>query len=286
VIEFQSSAPEQFGRTLSSSTFNSRSLALARVAIGISAALTATILAVTAPVALVAEPYFPVIGDLGLRPMLAPVTVLVLIGALAVFGLLLAVGPNARVSATAVCTAGTVLLLSDARLYSNHLLLLVLLSAGLVVAGGGRFGDSASRSAPTGAILLCTQVSFVYLFAGLSKLNPMFLSGAVLREELPPDLIAAMGFLATPGLRSASIAAIGVEITLAFLLWNQRWRRPAALLGAAFHTTIVALMAPTFDLVVFALLCVGMYPLFLTRMSDDPSGVPVAYRREGRFDLV
>jgi hypothetical protein len=253
-----------------------RALAAFRTALGLAAVVKAGILAVSAPLLVTAEPPLPALGEMSLRALLPPSVVPVLLLALGVFGLLLAMGAQARLSAGIVALLSGALLLFEGRMWSNHLLLLALLATLSAAAGGGAWRDVSERAgagagtrsrvhAPA-AVLVCTQVAIVYLFAGLSKLSTDFLDGSVLAAELAAG--PAAGWFVEPArelLVAMSVAAVAVEIALPVLLWLPRTRRWGALVGVGLHVGILVTVAPWPDLVVFALLMLGAYPLFLSR---------------------
>jgi hypothetical protein len=151
----------------------------------------------------------------------------------------------------------------DQQLYSNHLYLLTLLVALLTLAGAhrafsldARCGRGSDTVPGWPLTLLRWQLTLLYLFAALSKLNPVFLSGAVLGEQLPryaayPDV-----------LRWASWLGLTVEAWLAVGLWWSRTRRPTLALGVLFHATVLVFMVPKVELLVFGLVCLGLYRLF------------------------
>jgi hypothetical protein len=252
-----------------------RALATLRTGVGLAALTKATILSGTAPLLVAAEPPLPALGEFSLRGVVPANSVHVFLLGLAVFGLALILGPQARASAALVAISSSGLLLLDGRLWSNHLLLLALLAAATAAAGGGSWRERAGREdagraarrcvrAPA-SLLACTQVATVYLFAGLSKLSSDFLDGSVLGAEIAAGPSADLLDLATPALVALSIATIAVEVALAVLLWLPRTRAAAAILGLVLHVSIIATVSPWPDLVVFALLTLSTYPLFLTR---------------------
>ena len=113
--------------------------------------------------------------------------------------------------------------------------------------------------------LLCAQVSIVYGFAALAKLNPDFLSGSVVASYLRRD-----GPLAVPGawrslepMLVLSLLAICSEAFLAFALWMPRWRPAAMVVGLGLHVFIAGWLSPTSSLIVFSLLMLPLYLLFL-----------------------
>jgi hypothetical protein len=253
-----------------------RALAALRTGVGLAAFGKAAILYATAPGLVKAEPPLPALGELSLRAVLPANVVPALLLGLAVFGLLLVLGPQARISAGVVAVLSTGLLLFEGRLWSNHLLLLAVLAALTATTGAGAWRNvhrrGASPSRPEGlvrspaAILVCTQVAIVYLFAGVSKLTLGFLDGSVLAVQLAAGPAAGLLGEAPQGLLVAlSIATVAVEIALAVVLWLPRTRKLGAVLGVGLHIGILATVAPWPDLIVFSLLMLGAYPLFLTR---------------------
>ena len=100
---------------------------------------------------------------------------------------------------------------------SNHVVFIGWISLILAL-----WPDEANRK-----LLLRIQVCVLYLFAGLSKINPRFLSGEVIADRQP--WLPAPEFLA--------IAAIGAEWALCIAVWRRwRWSVPAA---AVFHACLV-----------------------------------------------
>lgn len=195
------------------------------------------------------------------------------------------VGFRARWSGALLCVTLTAILLTDRQLYSNHLYLLNLEVGLLALADAGRARGLDGRRVPDEGVrvwplvLLMAQVSVVYFFAGLAKLNLEFLSGAVLASLLgstPGGFEAIEGW--APALAAAAALVAVVEAGLAAALWSRRLRRLAAAAGGLMHLCMMALILDL-GIVAFTLATVGVYPLFLTRdrkMSPQggPSGDP------------
>lgn len=202
-----------------------------------------------------------------------------------------------------VAFSGTVLALSivsvlalDQQAYSNHLYLMVWLTvlltlaragAGLAVSGGG------AKVLRWPVILLMVQLSIVYGFSGLSKINDAFLSGGVLAGTLGGGVLPFPEVLITP--RFLSILAflvIVVEVAIALLIWSARYRPWIFLLGVGLHTSIVLFMAATGELTVFSIQMLGLYPLFLTaeslkvKWSGDCGRCAAFMKRAETFDLL
>ncbi|HET6379432.1 MAG TPA: HTTM domain-containing protein [candidate division Zixibacteria bacterium] len=168
-------------------------------------------------------------------------------------------------------TLASVLFL-DQQLYSNHLYLMTLAAALLTVADSGaalsldamRHGTRASVPA-WAPWLLKVQVSIVYAFAALSKVNLTFLSGSVVASYLRRD-----GLLAVPAewravepMMVLAILAICLEAFLAIGLWLPRWRPAAFVAGLALHIGITGWLSPTFAIGIFSLLMLSLFLLFL-----------------------
>lgn len=155
-----------------------------------------------------------------------------------------------------VTLAGTVLslcvwatLLWDQQLYSNHRYLIGVLVPLSTLATSGR------RWAVT---LMKTQVSVVYFFAALTKINAGFLLGFVLAR-------AATGLDRVPWWVHSGLAVMVVttEFWLTIALWRTTTRRVAWTIGILLHLAFAAMMpAFTFQLLVFGLGMIAVYPLF------------------------
>ena len=113
--------------------------------------------------------------------------------------------------------------------------------------------------------LLMMQVSVVYGFAAITKLNTEFLSGRVLAGVLHEGILSFPDVLRTREfLGAVALAAVFVELFLAIFLWSPRFRPTAFILGLGLHATMTLFMAPTGELFVFSLEMLALYPLFLT----------------------
>jgi predicted DCC family thiol-disulfide oxidoreductase YuxK len=172
-------------------------------------------------------------------------------------------------------TLASVLFL-DQQLYSNHLYLMTLAAGLLTVADcGAAVSLDARRAGARDWVagwpvwVLCLQVSLVYGFAALAKLNPDFLSGSVVASYL------RSGFLGVPdGWRSfqpmfvLSLLAVSTEAFLAFSLWSARWRPAAMVAGLGLHVFITGWLNPTGSLLVFSVVILSLYLLFLDAVPE------------------
>ncbi|MDX1632660.1 MAG: HTTM domain-containing protein, partial [Thermoanaerobaculia bacterium] len=126
---------------------------------------------------------------LTVTPPLSEPWIIALSGLWAAAALASLLGWRPRISVPLLALLHLGALLYDRQLYSNHFflltLLLLLLAAAELTSGGGRpkAGASPSGEGRTVAgwplLLMRTQLTSVYLFAGLSKINPDFLAGRV-----------------------------------------------------------------------------------------------------------
>lgn len=179
-------------------------------------------------------------------------------------GLAALVGWRWRASALVLAMGTAAPMLVEQQTYSNHrtyLTLVVLLLA--FTAADRRWSPSRSARPTPGAqwavLLVLSQLSVLYLFAALSKVQPTFLSGAGLRSwsrwELPEEI--------------AMVLALGTvvgELVLAIGLWFRRSRVLACLIGFMLHVPIVLVLEEgTWELLAFALSCLALYPLHFHR---------------------
>jgi len=154
-------------------------------------------------------------------------------------------------------------------------------ACGRAILDDGYLGSSRPLTAQR---LIQMQVSIVYFYAALHKLNPWFLGGGGLVESVAQDLLASssgdvlrallpdrpleslMGVLSAPSLmRWPACAAVAAEFFLAFGLWFRRTRPWAIAVGLGLHGGIAFFM----QIRTFSLATVATYLLFL-----DPATVP------------
>lgn len=134
-------------------------------------------------------------------------------------------------------------LLLDEKSYSNHGYLLGLVVL-LLAAGWQR--------------LLAFQISVVYLFSALAKLNPEYLSGDVLAAFF------AVPRLPAPAYPLAAVASVVTELFVVAALWVPTLRRFGFLAALFLHLGMVLLLAPMtivgkFQLIEFAVLMLSCY---------------------------
>ena len=191
--------------------------------------------------------FLPVIGSRGAVALL----VAWLLSALA-----FTIGVQVRISGIALAATMGATLFVDQQLYFSHVYLLTLLVLLIALAGP----ENKSETVLYWPIfLLKAQLSIVYLFAALSKMNAQYLSGFMLAANFRKSLTFP------PAVLSAFAAgSIFVEVFLAFALWSKRLRKAAVIIGFVFHAVMVGSLDPPViaQLALFAVECLALYPLF------------------------
>ncbi|MCD5344946.1 HTTM domain-containing protein [Agromyces sp. S2-1-8] len=206
----------------------------------------------------------------------APLLVVGLIVAV-IAGIAVTIGWMTAPAAVVSVLLSATMLLWDQQLYSNHRWFGTLLLAYLVFAQAGTawsvkpFGHrSTVRWWPQ--LLMMSQLSVLYVFSALSKMNLVFLSGVPLSGWVWFDAPWQLFFV-------ASILTIVVELIIGIGLWFRASRRVAVLFGLGLHLSIIVLMTgETLPLIAFAISCITLYPLFLFR----PGVEMVSTRGSGR----
>lgn len=253
-------------------TRDPRYLAFVRIVVGCAALLAG--LETYGVLWRISRPGLIVLPVLPWVPRLEPGLIAPLATTWLICAVLFTIGLWARAAGLTLAGVIGYLLLSDQQVYSNHLYLLglvVLLTA--LGACGAAWSLEARGRAPVVAVpgwpalLVQLQITAVYLFGGLSKLNATYLSGAVLAAQ--PGILAGVERLpGAPGTWLVILAtgSIAVELLIAVGLWLPRWRVMAVLLGALLHGTIIVTMgdslASAWQLTVFALTITAPYALF------------------------
>jgi len=201
-------------------------------------------------------PMFEFLPVIGLREAM------VLLAVWLLSALAFTVGVQVRLSGLVLAATMGATLFIDQQLYFSHLYLLTLIV--LLVA----MADPENRSETVlywPVLLLKLQLSIVYLFAALSKLNSQYLSGFMLGANFRKSLTFS------PAVLSAFAAtSVFVEVFLAFALWSTRLRKPAVIIGIAMHAAMVCLLAPPViaQLALFAVECLALYPLFFIAKGE------------------
>jgi len=266
---------------IASSRAPARPLGLARIGAALAILLelpnTAETLLRLATPAVIHAPYSP------WTPPVSEPMALLLIGLWLVGGVTLLVGWHARVGGAMLAIAIAGSLLSDQQVYSNHLYLMLPVAVLLTLAdSGAAISLDARRNGVRDWVpgwpvwLICAQISIVYGFAALAKLNPDFASGSVvasyLRREGP--LAVPDAWRSLEPMLILSLLAICSEAFLSFALWMPRWRPAALVVGLGLHAFIALFLSPMSSLIVFSML---MLPLYLLFLDAAPEGRVVVW---------
>lgn len=205
----------------------------------------------------------PLYGFLPAMP--TPVWTLVALVMLTAAGLLVA-GVRARTAAlvTGLCVFAFIW---GAGYYSNHGYLLATLAVMLA------FTDCGSRAETVWGppvYVLRAQISIVYTFAALAKINFDFLSGNGLASWGFRSMLAPRFLLAMPYLPAMAIGTVVAELFVAIGLWVPRLRPFAVAVGVLLHTGMILFISPgllgVIELGLFAAMMFGGYLLFLDRL--------------------
>lgn len=178
-------------------------------------------------------------------------------------------------------TAGTVLslvlsysLVIDQQSYSNHVYLLILVVVLLTLAqSGSRFSidarlNTAQETVPGWpVVLLKWQMSIVYCFAAISKVNLLYISGAIMAANMRHGWAVSLpeAWIQVEVMLPLAVVSIFTELFLAFAFWSPRHRPVAVFVGVAMHT-IIALTFPietALALTIFGIIMVAIYVQFL-----------------------
>jgi hypothetical protein len=196
------------------------------------------------------------------------------------FGAALAftIGWKTRISGFVLAAVMGYTLLIDQQLYASNLYLLCLIVLLLTLAEVGR--PSESNSVWRWPILLLRiQLSIVYFFAAVTKVNSVYLNGYMLESNLRKDFPAAV-FMPRM-LTTLAVASIVIELFLAGAFWVRSLRKSAVLVGVLFHVTMVLTLTPLVaaQLIVFAVACISIYPLFFVqKQGNDLTGAGASLR--------
>jgi hypothetical protein len=180
-------------------------------------------------------------------------------------GIALALGWRARAAAAAAFASFTYVFLIDQSYYQNHdyllslLLLLMILvpSAGMFSVDARRRPSSRRTFVPRLAVgIFRFQIAVVYVFAGLAKLDPDWLSGAPMRIGLASRAqTSILGGILDVRWAPEAFTFAGLLFDLLIvpaLLWR-RTRAAATIASIAFHLMVAA----TFGIDVFPWLMIG-----------------------------
>ena len=210
-----------------------------------------------------------------------------------------ALGLRTRVCGAILTISMAYTLFLDQQLYSNHLYLATLVVLLLTIAQSGarfsldaRWSDGRDLVLEWPILLLKIEISIVYFYAALLKINPQYLSGVMLTTFWPFNQLASQPgvWSAAPVLPFLAVVSILTELFLAGALWAPRLRWLALAVGVGFHMMIIWTGGsqpgvPDIPFAIFALVTVAPYALFFefpTRHSAVPEYADVDKRGRTR----
>lgn len=199
-------------------------------------------------------------------PVVAALFVISLVASLA-----MVLGLAGRLPAALIAAIAGVVLLVDEQTYSNHLVLLMMMAIWLSLSGAHE-ALSLSRSRKSArvpywpAFLIKVQITSLYAWTSVAKVNEQYLSGEVISTYLH-DWVPISSEL----LPSAAVLSILAEAFLAVALWIPQLRKSAYVVGAGLHFGIVVLLESPAPLVGFGALMLAGYVIFAYGEPDAPS---------------
>lgn len=159
----------------------------------------------------------------------------------------------------------------DRQLWSNHLYLLALVS--FLLWAHSVLDRVPATAAVSGVALraIQAQISIVFIWTAIAKLNPYFLSGGIINGVMGGGVLGIADAWRRPEvLGPLAGVVIAVEVSIALGLWSRRLRRPLLIMAAALHVSIMLFMEPFGDLLVFSLVMGGGYALFAAEPWSPP----------------
>jgi hypothetical protein len=194
----------------------------------------------------------------------------------------LTIGWHARVSAATL--AGCVLLVHfvDQNFWAHHMYFLGLMmllfawidSDAALSVRAWRSGRAREDIDAWAVLLVKIQLSLVYFYTGVAKLNPAFLSGDVLAARVTlPDAVAGPTAYAL-----LAVCTLAAEFFLAFGLWLAGCRILAVFAGVLLHGLVPVFMGFYAGLVVFSLATLSLYVLFFSEADLRRAVAPVLAR--------
>ncbi len=184
------------------------------------------------------------------------------------------VGWRTTLSGTALTITLAYANVIDQQTYSNHVYLMTLVIGLLTVGRAGicwsldaRAGRMTGGVAEWAGNLLRVQLSIVYFFAAVSKINLIYLAGVTITPNLRngwlfplPESLARVevGFM-------LAVFSIATELFLALAFWLPRYRKTAFIVGIGLHLFIVVgyPAGSILPLTIFSLAMFAMYVQFV-----------------------
>ncbi len=191
-------------------------------------------------------------------PGLSPATIPIVVAVSTASALAFAAGILQRLTGTITLAAFLYQFLADQNLYANNTYLTMLMLFLMTIASP----RLSQVSIPNWLTLLPRlQVTIVYLFSAVLKINPAFLSGNTTNEAMRlPSSLQHPAILAV-----LAASAVALELFIPVALWIPRLRRAAFACGFLLHSTIAVGMGRkyTYAMLVFGTVMLAPFLLFL-----------------------
>ncbi|WP_411730558.1 HTTM domain-containing protein [Paeniglutamicibacter sp.] len=243
-----------------SRTIDARPLAMGRILVGLASLIVATewfsTLGRLSTGTRLSLPYFDSMPAIGQSAVLA------MFGVAMVAGLGAVLGIAGRLPMILVCATSVAALAADKQAFSNHLVLLALLALYLSFSGAGLTLKVGAWNREVQvpywpAFLVKVQITTVYAWTAISKINEQFLSGEVIGHHLRDWVPVSQQLLPL-----LALGSVGAELFLSVALWIPALRPIAFLVGAGLHLGIVLMLTTAMPLIAFALIMLAGYVLF------------------------
>jgi uncharacterized membrane protein YphA (DoxX/SURF4 family) len=178
----------------------------------------------------------------------------------------LIIGYRARLAAFVVFLCAVFVHFVDMNFWAHHMYFLILMvllislteSDAMWSVRWQRDGRPVRDVTAWPVLLMKIQLSLVYFFTAVAKVNPVYLSGDVLlgRAAIPAILAGS------PAIEVIAVATVAAEFFLSVGLWIRPLRMWALFVGVVLHGLIPIAMGPYAGLVTFSFATMGVYVLF------------------------
>ncbi len=182
-------------------------------------------------------------------------------------------GWKTRTAGILLVGAMVAVVLTEQQLYSNHLYLQLLICCLLVAADSGAHFSLDSRSGPPRKtpewplFLMRLQLSIVYVFAALSKVNDVYLSGVMVASTFRYN-----GAFSVPWVFASPLVAVPLswmtiilEMYLALAIWSARSRPFVFVLGFGLHAAFLLMLNGAAGFAIFGVTMLALYLPFMDR---------------------
>lgn len=195
-------------------------------------------------------------------PPPAPELVWALVGLSLGASTAMVLGLAGRLPAVTIALTTAAVLLADQQTYSNHMVLLMMLALFLGASGSANAWALPRRFRPAQVpywpvFLIKVQITTLYAWTAVAKVNPQYLSGEVLGEYLH-----SWAPIPDNSLSAVAVLSVATEAFLSISLWIPKAQKVSFVVGAGLHIGIVVLLGSPAPLIGFGMLMLSGYVLF------------------------